>query len=118
MGEVESLACDKDMEKQQNEGNFDPLRPILEPETSTPSPADKSLPTSDPVPPACLEQLQSLQTRISSLEHDNETLQFQLQSEATEREKYQRESEILSAKLSRAEAQVRKVQRQLSVNTG
>lgn len=104
----------------------DPLRPGLESDanqsTTTPSPADKSLPVATSLsstdPSALLEQLQALKDCVSSLERDKEALQIQLQSEATEREKYQRESDILSAKLSRAEAQVRKVQRQLSVNTG
>jgi len=107
--------------------DFDPFPPVAESDanqsTSTPSPAEKSLPTA-PLPPstepspALPDPLQSLQARISSLEQDKASLQLQLQAESTEREKYQRESDLLSAKLSRAEAQVRKVQRQLSVNTG
>ena len=72
---------------------------------------------SDSVPDLPL-QVSLLQERIESLEKDKEDLQNRLNFESLEREKYQRETDQLSAKLSRAEAQVRKAQRQLSVNTG
>ena len=63
-------------------------------------------------------EIETLKAEMDDITKEKLALEAALKASKQETEKYQTEADALSAKLSRAEAQVRKAQRQMSVNTG